>query len=176
MSPSPLLLAIHVTLALALTILVGVQSVQLGRLRHTTPVDPPPADRQARPLVAAIAAVPVLTLIVAATGGMLLKDGALGGPWIGAGVASAVAIGLTALWTLRTLRQRPARRWTSTAAAGVSAAQWGIPALTLAAAFLMADRPQNLPGAATPVLAATLAAAAAYTAALRSPTPRWNPK
>lgn len=175
MSPSPLLLAIHVTLALALTILVGVQSVQLGRLRHAGTVDPP-TDRQARPLVAALAAVPVLTLIVAATGGMLLKDGALGGPWIGAGVASAAAIGLTALWTLRTLRQRPARRWTSTAAAGVSAAQWGIPALTLAAAFLMADRPQNLPAAAAPVLAATLVAAAAYTAALRSPTPRWNPK
>ena len=35
--PNPLMLATHITIALALTIIVGVQSAELARLRTASP-------------------------------------------------------------------------------------------------------------------------------------------
>ncbi|KAA0023254.1 hypothetical protein [Antrihabitans cavernicola] len=159
MSPSPMLLGIHVTLALGLTVLVGVQSVELGRIRR------PDAAHDLRPLTRAIATVPFLVVLVGITGGMLIGDGSRGGPWIGAGVFSAVAIAATAGWTRRAIR-RPTEL-SERARAGVSGVQWGIPAVTLAAAFLMADRPQNPIGAVVPVVLATLVAVVAAMSAQR---------
>jgi hypothetical protein len=52
----------------------------------------------------------------------------------------------------------------------VGAVQWGVPAMTLAAAYLMADRPQNLLVAIAPVVVAVGVTASAYWTAARSVT------
>lgn len=165
MNPDPLLLAVHVTLALGLTILLGIQTVALGRIgRPATPSDPRPLRS---PTMVAVAAVPVVTLVVAVTGGILLGAGARGGPWVGAGMFSAVVIAVTALWTLWQVRRSQDRAVTRSAAA-ITAAQWGAPAFTLAAAFLMADHPDTLVGALTPVLVAVVVTAGGFWAASRT--------
>jgi hypothetical protein len=115
----------------------------------------------------AIAVVPVVTLIVAVTGGMLLSAGARGGPWIGAGVLSAVVIAATSLWTLWQARQSLNNSWTRPVSA-ITAAQWGAPAFTLAAAFLMAYRPDTVVGAFTPVLMAVVVTAGSFWGASRT--------
>lgn len=107
----------------------------------------------------AVAVVPLVTLVVAVTGGMLLGAGARGGPWTAAGVLSALVIAGTALWTLWQVRRSRDSAWTRPAAA-ITAAQWGAPAFTLTAAFLMAYRPDTVVGAVTPVLVAVAAATA----------------
>jgi len=52
----------------------------------------------------------------------------------------------------------------------LGAIQWGVPAVTLAAAFLMADRPQNPLAAIAPIAVALAIAAVAYRGAARSVT------
>lgn len=122
MNPEPLLLAFHVTLALGLTILLGIQIVALGRIR--TAVTPEQRRPLSSSIMAAITAVPIVTLVVAVTGGMLLGQGARGGPWIGAGVFSALVIATTALWTLRQARRGHDRRGRRLGSA-ITAAQSG---------------------------------------------------
>lgn len=166
MNPEPLLLAFHVTLALGLTILLGSQIVALGRIR--TAVTPEQRRPLSSPIMAAITAVPIVTLVVAVTGGMLLGQGARGGPWIGAGVFSALVIATTALWTLRQARRGHDRRGRRLGSA-ITAAQWGAPAFTLAAAFLMAYRPDTVGGALSPVLVAIAVTAAGFRTTQRTP-------
>lgn len=157
MNPDPLLLAVHVTLALGLTILLGTQSVELGRLRASSS-----AGREHSPAstnIMAVASIPVVTLVVMMTGGMLLGAGARGGPWVGAGVFSSVIIMASAIWALVVLRRSDGR---SPRAALLTAVQWGTPAFTLAATFLMAYRPDTVPGTLIPVVLAVLVSAAGY--------------
>jgi hypothetical protein len=156
------LLGVHITLALALTIVVGVQCVELSRIRLGAEI-PAATERSVR---VTLWSIPVLCLVVFGTGGALLGDHARGGPWVGAGVLSTVAIALGSGWTLRQLRG-DAR--TGHAAGVLGAVQWGIPALTLAAAFLMADRPDNPAVAFAPVVLAIAAVLAAYYATRRPP-------
>jgi hypothetical protein len=154
--PNPLLLATHVTIAIALTITVGVQSAEVARLR-TTATSVVPALR------AALWSVPILALLTFITGIALIADGSRRGPWVGAGVLSTLIIALASGW-LR-LRLRRAASGPSGLLGGV---QWGVPAVTLAAAFLMADRPQNVVLAFGTVLAAVAVAVLAYWTASRS--------
>ncbi len=80
----------------------------------------------------------MLALLTFITGIALIADGSRRGPWVGAGVLSTVIIAAASGWLRIRLRR----------AAGPSgllgAVQWGVPAVTLAAAFLMADRPQSV--------------------------------
>lgn len=156
------LLAVHITVALTLTILLGVQCVELSWLRRSLATGNP------RPVISktAIRAIPVVTLIVAVTGGMLLHDGARGGAWIGAGVFSAVVIIATAVWTLRTLRNQDHQR---SHAGAVGGHPMGSARVRSAAAYLMAARPETLVPALAPVLVAVLITTAAY---LRTPRVR----
>jgi hypothetical protein len=158
--PNPLMLATHITIALALTIIVGVQSAELARLRTGVA-----AVSDIRTLRAALWSIPVLALLTFITGIGLLADRGRGGPWVGAGVLSTLMIALASGWLRQRLRRRATRR------TGVLAAiQWGVPATTLAAAFLMADRPQNPAVAIAPVVVAMSVAAVAYRGALRRAT------
>ncbi|MGK5639747.1 hypothetical protein ACSNOK_15750 [Streptomyces sp. URMC 126] len=145
------------TLALGLTVLLGVQSAELARLRRL--VDDP---GEARPHVSTtvVAAIPVVTVVVAVTGGALLGRGFRGGPWVGAGVFSCVIIIAAAFWTLRALRATTPERPRTTA--GLAAVQWGTPAFTMGATFLMAARPDNAGIAVAPVVLAALVTAAAF--------------
>lgn len=153
----PIILAVHITIALALTILVGVQCAELGRLRE------PGADTRA--LRTTLRWIPGLSLLTFITGGLVLADGAKGGPWVAAGVISTALIAAASGWTLRRLRN-PA----DTRPALIAAVRWGVPAVTLAAAFLMALRPGNPFAAAGPVLGAAAIMIGAYVAAARRAT------
>jgi hypothetical protein len=158
--PETAVLAVHITIALALTMTVGVQSSQLARLRGDMPT--PPAVRALR---AALWSTSILALLTFATGIAVLADGRKGGPWLSAGVLSTLAIALASIWVRWRLRRNIIRR-----TGMVGAVQWGVPAMTLAAAFLMADRPQNVLTAVAPVAVAVAVAAFAYRAAARSVT------
>lgn len=154
---NPLLLATHITIAIALTITVGVQSAELARLRISVP---------ARPVVPALQpalwSMPILALLTFITGVALIADGSRRGPWIGAGVLSTVIIALASVWLRLRLRRAASGR-----TGLLGAVQWGVPAITLAAAFLMADRPQNVVLAFGTVLAAVAVAILAYRTASR---------
>ncbi|MGW4770540.1 hypothetical protein ACWEO2_21160 [Nocardia sp. NPDC004278] len=165
MSPSPLLLGVHITLALALTIVVGVQCVELSRIRLGSSF-PAATERTVR---VTLWTIPVLCIVVFATGGALLGDHAKGGPWVAAGVLSTMAIGAGSGFTRRQLR-RPDPR-IGHAAGVLAAVQWGIPAFTLAAAFLMADRPDNAGIAIAPIVIAIAVIMAAYLRTRRPPDP-----
>lgn len=158
--PNPLLLATHITIAIGLTITVGVQSAELARIRSRTSTAP---GVRVPTLQAALWSTPILTLLTIVTGMAVIADGGRRGPWVGAGVLSALLIGVASLW----LRFR-LRRAASTRIGLVGAVQWGVPAATLAAAFLMADRPQSAILAFGPVLAAVAVTALAYWTASRS--------
>jgi drug/metabolite transporter (DMT)-like permease len=160
--PNPSLLAAHITIALALTITVGVQSAELARFRSDGP-----KPRAVRTLSTAMWATPVLALLTFVTGGAVLGDGGRGGPWVSAGVLSTLLIGLASVWVQRRLRHRDPSRM-----GFVGGVQWGVPAMTLAAAFLMADRPQSPAVAAAPVILALVLTVFAYRAAARSTTVR----
>ncbi|BBZ09955.1 hypothetical protein [Mycobacterium branderi] len=156
--PNPLVLATHITIAIGLTIAVGVQTAELARIRSGA------ARESVVPtLRAALVAMPILAILTFITGVAVMADGGRRGPWVGAGVLSTVIIGIASVW----LRLRLTR-----AASGrsglVGAVQWGVPATTLAAAFLMADRPQNVAVALGPVLASGVVAVLAYRNASRS--------
>ncbi|MTE13682.1 hypothetical protein [Nocardia aurantiaca] len=158
---NPLLLATHITIALALTILVGVQSTELARIR-LLPNETPTAEGVVRTVRLTLLSIPVFTLLTAVTGVAVLADGAKGGPWIGAGLLSTAVIGASSGWTRRRLNKPEAHR------TGVLAAvQWGVPAQTLVAAFLMADRPDNPALAFAPVLLALAVTVTAYLSARR---------
>lgn len=151
-----LLLAVHITLALGLTILLGVQCAELGRLRREAR-----SFRRAPAAAAAVAAIFPVTIGVAATGGMLLQsDDARGGPWVAAGVVSSLVVVATAVWTLRLLRQSGAPSTPS--GRSVSSVQWGAPAFVLVAAFLMAERPEAVLPAVLPMILAVVVMVAAY--------------
>ena len=160
--PNPSLLAAHITIALALTITVGVQSAELARFRNDVP-----NPRTVRTLWTALLSTPVLAALTFITGGAVLGNGGRGGPWVNAGVLSTLLIGLASAWVQRRLRRRDPSRM-----GVVGAVQWGVPAITLAAAFLMADRPQNPAVATAPVMVALVLTAFAYRAAARSTTVR----
>jgi hypothetical protein len=155
---NPLLLAIHITIAIALTITVGVQSAELARLRTG-----PPSRPAVTTLRAALSSTPILALLTFITGVALIADHSRGGPWVGAGVLSTLIIGLASVWLRRRLR-----RGTAGHTGVVGAVQWGVPAMALAAAFLMADRPQNAFVAFGIILLATAVTVLAYIAASRS--------
>jgi CDP-diglyceride synthetase len=147
-----LLLAFHITVALALTITVGVQSSELARLRHGLRTAPRMGS-----LRAALWSTPLLAALTLVTGVLVVADGGNRGPWLAAGLLSTLVIGLASVWLLRGLR-RPAN-----GQSGVFAAvQWGVPAVTLAAAFLMADKPQNAVIASAPMLLAAVVTIVAY--------------
>jgi hypothetical protein len=158
--PSPLLLATHITIAIALTITVGVQSAELARLRRGAP-----GDRGVPTLQAALWSTPVLGLLTFITGIAVIADGGRRGPWVGAGVLSTLIIGLASVWLRRRLRRAALGR-----TGLLGAVQWGVPAMTLAAAFLMADRPQNAVLAFGTVLVAVAVTVIAYWTASRSAT------
>jgi hypothetical protein len=155
------LLALHVTMALALTILLGMQCLGLARIRATGRT----GGDSAHVPTSVVAAIPPLAVAVAVTGGALLGAGARGGPWIGAGVFSSVVITASAVWTLFALRSpAPAQGYRQRLLAAV---QWGSPAFTLAAAYLMAARPDGAAPALVPVV---LALAITATACARART------
>ncbi|MFE3261667.1 hypothetical protein ACFXPS_41425 [Nocardia sp. NPDC059091] len=162
---NPLLLATHITIALALTILVGVQCTELARIR----LEPSGirVDGAVRAVRLTLLSVPVFTLLTAITGFAVLADGAKGGPWIGAGLVSTAVIGASSGWTRRRLA-KPGSHRAGHGAGVLAAVQWGVPAQTLAAAFLMADRPGNPAIAFAPVLVAIAITAAAYFSARRT--------
>ncbi len=148
--PSPLLLATHITIAIALTITVGAQTAEVTRLR-TGSGSVVPALR------VVLWWVPILALLTFITGIALIADGSRRGPWVGAGVLSTVIIAAASGW----LRMR-LRRDASGSSGLLGAVQWGVPAVTLAAAFLMADRPQNVVLAFGTVVAALAVAVLGY--------------
>lgn len=158
--PDPLLLAIHVTIAIGLTITVGVQSAELARIRAGSAALP-----GVRTLRAALWSTPILALLTFITGIALIADGSRRGPWVGAGVLSTLIIGIASVW-LRVRLRRAALGPTGL----LGAVQWGVPAMTLAAAFLMADRPQNVVLALGTILAAVAVTVLAYWTASRSAT------
>jgi hypothetical protein len=158
--PDPLLLATHITIAIALTITVGAQSAELARIRSDSATEP-----AARTLQAALWSTPILALLTFLTGIALIADGSTRGPWVSAGVLSTLIITLASVWLRLRLRR---------AASGrnglVGAVQWGVPATTLAAGFLMADRPQNVVLAFGTVLVAVAVTVVAYWTASRPAT------
>lgn len=156
--PSPLLLAIHITVAIALTITVGVQSAELARIRTDLPTTPAVPT-----LRAALKFTPILALLTFITGVAVIADGGRRGPWVGAGVLSTLIIAVASVWLLLRLR-RP----TSGRTGLLGAVQWGVPATTLAAAFLMADRPRSVVVAFGTLLTAVAVTAFAYRVASRS--------
>jgi len=159
--PSPLLLATHITIAIALTITVGVQSAELARIRSGARAEPTtPALR------AALWSTPVLALLTFITGVAVVADGGRRGPWLAAGVLSTLIIGLASVWL-----QFRLRRVALGSTGLVGAVEWGVPAMTLAAAFLMADRPQNVIVVVGSVLAAAGVTALAYWTSSRTATP-----
>jgi hypothetical protein len=158
--PNPLLLATHITIAIALTITVGVQSAELARIRTGAPTEPAVPT-----LRAALWSTPILALLTFITGIAVIADGGRRGPWVGAGVLSTVVIGLASVWLRLRLRRAASGR-----TGLVGAVQWGVPAMTLAAAFLMADRPQNVVLAFGTVLVAVAVTVLAYWTASRSAT------
>ena len=134
--------------------------------------DDAPTPTTLRVLRAALWWIPGLALLTFGTGAAVLAEGARGGPWAGAGVLSTLAIATASLWLLRRLRRDITRRTPM-----VGAVQWGIPAMTLAAAYLMADRPQNPLLAIAPVAIAVAVAAVAWRyGGPRQPDPaaRWR--
>lgn len=158
--PNPLLLAAHITIAIALTITVGVQSAEVARL-HTSATSFAPALR------ATLWSMPIQALLTFTTGSALIADGSRRGPWISAGVLSTLILALASVW----LRLR-LRRAASGHSGLLGAVQGGVPAITLAAAVLIADRPQNVVLAFGPVLAAVAVVVLAYWTASRSTTAR----
>ena len=158
--PDPLLLATHITIAIALTITVGAQSAELARIRTDSAAEP-----AVRTLQAALWSTPVLALLTFITGIAVIADGSRRGPWVGAGVLATLIIGAASVWLRLRLRRGALGR-----TGLVGAVQWGVPAMTLAAAFLMADRPENVVLAFGTVLAAVAVTVLAYWTASRSST------
>jgi hypothetical protein len=158
--PDPLLLATHITIVTALTITVGAQSAELARIRSDSATEP-----AARTLQAALWSTPILALLTFITGIAVIADGSRRGPWVSAGVLSTLIIGIASVWLRLRLRRAALGR-----AGLVGAVQWGVPAMTLAAAFLMADRPENVVLAFGTVLAAVAVTVLAYWTASRSST------
>lgn len=158
--PDPLLLATHITIAIALTITVGAQSAELARIRSDLSTEP-----AARTLQAALWSTPILALLTFITGLALIADGIRRGPWVSAGVLSTLIIGIASVWLRLRLRRADLGR-----GGLIGAVQWGVPAMTLAAAFLMADRPQNVVVAFAAVLAAVAVTVLSYWTASRSAT------
>ena len=156
--PDPLLLAIHITIAIALTITVGAQSAELARLRTDSAAEP-----AARTLQAALWSTPILALLTFITGVAVIADGSRRGPWVSAGVLSTLIIAIASLWLRLRLRRAALGR-----SGLVGAVQWGVPATTLAAAFVMADRPENVVLAFGTVLAALAVTLLAYWSASHS--------
>jgi hypothetical protein len=68
--PNPSLLATHITIALALTITVGMQSAELARFRRGVP-----HLTAASTLPIALRSTPVLALLTFASGGAVLAEG-----------------------------------------------------------------------------------------------------
>jgi hypothetical protein len=66
---STTLLAANVTAALALAVLLDVQRGELSRLRRSTAVDTP------RRVLVSVPTIPILTVLVAMSGGMVLRSG-----------------------------------------------------------------------------------------------------
>jgi len=95
----------------------------------------------------------------------VIADGGRRGPWVGAGVLSTLIIAVASVWLRLRLRRAALGR-----TGLVGAVQWGVPATTLAAAFLMADRPQSIVLAFGTVLAAVAVTTLAYWTASRSAT------
>jgi hypothetical protein len=85
------------------------------------------------------APTPILALLTFLNGIALIADGSTRGPWVSAGVLSTLIIALTSA----RLRLR-LRRAASGRTRVLGALHWGLRAATLAAAFPMADRPQNV--------------------------------
>jgi hypothetical protein len=158
--PDPLLLATHITIAIALTITVGAQSAELARIRSDSATEP-----AARTLQAALWSTPILALLTFITGIAVIADGSRRGPWVSAGVLSTLIIAIASAWLRLRLRRAALGR-----TGLVGAVQWGVPAMTLAAAFLMADRPENGVLAFGTVLAAVAVAVLAYRTTSRSAT------
>ena len=150
------LLAFHVTLALGVTILLGVQSVRLAQFRAGRGDDTGQLGRL-------IIVVPVLTLVVVVTGGMLLGTGSPGGPWVAAGAVSSLVLIASAVWTLLVVRSR--RPLDGARRARIAATQWGAPAFTLAATFLMAARPDGIVAVVPPLVALLVTGWAYFTGA-----------
>jgi hypothetical protein len=158
--PDPLLLATHITIAIALTITVGAQSAELARIRTDSATEP-----AARTLQAALWSTPILALLTFITGIAVIADGSTRGPWVSAGVLSTLIIAIASVWLRLRLRRGALGR-----TGLVGAVQWGVPAMTLAAAFLMADRPENVALAFGTVLAAVAVTVLAYWTESRSAT------
>jgi CDP-diglyceride synthetase len=158
--PDPLLLATHITIAIALTITVGVQSAELARIRTGAPIEPAVPT-----LRAALSSTPILAILTFITGIAVIADGGRRGPWVSAGVLSTLIIAVASVWLRVRLRRAPCGR-----TGLLGAVQWGVPAMTLAAAFLMADRPQNVVLAFGPILVAVVVTMFAYWSASRSAT------
>jgi hypothetical protein len=121
MSPDPLLLGGHITFALALTVLVGVQCLALSHIRVSAL---PSAD-----IIGTVRAtswsIPVLCVVVFGSGVALLADHARGGPWVAAGVLSTIVIAAGSAWTRRrTLHSDIPGSGTR---AILGSVQWGIP-------------------------------------------------
>lgn len=115
--PDPLLLATHITIAIALTITVGVQSAELARIRADSATEP-----VMRTLRAALWSTPILALLTFITGIALIADGSRRGPWVGAGVLSTLVIGIASVWLRLRLRRADSGR------VGIlGAVQWGYP-------------------------------------------------
>ncbi|MGW5649345.1 hypothetical protein ACWEV3_30220 [Saccharopolyspora sp. NPDC003752] len=147
-------LAVHVTLALLLTVMLGVQTAELSRLRRDA------AGQRTPGLEVLVNVIPLVNVLVAASGGILLRQGSEVGAWVAAGIVSSISILATSIYTSRLLR-RPGRL-SRQANAGTAAVQWGAPAFTLAGAFLMAARPMDFAVAFAPVALAVVVTAAAY--------------
>ncbi|MBF6157481.1 hypothetical protein IU453_16160 [Nocardia cyriacigeorgica] len=165
---STTLLATHVTAALLLAVLLGVQCGELSRLRRASTTQAP------RRVLISIGAILPVTLFVAGTGGRLLNSGSHVGAWAAAGMVSSTLIFLTSLNALRVLGRRRTTSVTVGAAAAVTiaASQWGTPAFTLAGAYLMAARPTDVIPAFTPIalaVAATVVMCARATAGRVAP-------
>ncbi len=166
---STTLLATHVTAALLLAVLLGVQCGELSRLRRA-----PVTQTPKRVLVAVVAILPV-TLFVAATGGRLLSSGSHVGAWAIAGMVSSTLIFITALNAAWVLGRRRGDRTVAigvAAAVTIAAAQWGTPAFTLAGAYLMAARPSEVAPAFAPI---ALAVAVTIAMCMRAKTIRFQP-
>ena len=73
--PNSELLATHITIALALTITVGMQSAELGRFRRGAPY-----LTAAPTLRIVLWSTPVLALLTFFSGGAVLAEGGRGGP------------------------------------------------------------------------------------------------
>lgn len=143
------LLAAHVTFAMALSILLGMQSIELARLRS----DPHRPSTRPRNLSIVSLAVSILTLGVFASGAVMINRFDLDfDAWAVAGVISSVVIAGTTNWAR--LATKAPGRLSRAAVAGIASAQWGAPSFALAAVYLMEARPDTLAATLPPLAGA----------------------